>query len=330
MDADFITKTLTKMRGTQKSPPSGKDPVRANGEWIFYCVDHYGGSEIAINQPDAAMYIHKQDYDYYYKDVPNMVHWQSLQESSNNKGKDSYMTAPIVWHSYFQFCGYMIDNANNRLWIRPRIPTDMGGKITSALLLNPKSLGTLDYDENANAETGVTQTITVKYDKPVTVKEFVLKNNTGIETPYVAISGAVNPTIKAEGVDPEKNIRVTLATPIQIGPSGVKIQVSKKPVSVADLKGFYTMVPLKLNSSHLSAGTPVYYSVDVAGTVKLELLSINGAKIGTIMNQQVSTGCQAFNWNGKTIEGKNVASTFAVLRLTSPNGTVAKMVSIGR
>jgi flagellar hook assembly protein FlgD len=110
----------------------------------------------------------------------------------------------------------------------------------------------------------------------------------------------------------------------------VKIQVSKKPVSQPDLKGFYTMVPLKLNSSHLSAGTPVYYSVDVAGTVKLELLSINGAKIGTIMNQQVSTGCQAFNWNGKTIEGKNVASTFAVLRLTSPNGTVAKMVSIGR
>jgi hypothetical protein len=325
MDSDFITKTLTKMRATQKN-----GDVRANGEWIFYDVDHYGGSEIAVNQPDAAMFIHKQDYDYYYKSVPNMVHWQSLQESSNNKGKDSYMTAPVVWHSYFQFCGYMIDNANNRLWIRPRVPTDMGGKITSALLLNPKSLGTLDYDENANAETGVTQTITVKYDKPVTIKEFILKNNTGGETPYVAVSGAVNPTIKVEGVDPEKNIRVTLATPIQIGPSGVKIQVSKKPVAIADLKGFYTIVPLTLNSSHLSAGAPVYYSVDVSGTVKMELLGINGAKIGTIMNQQVGTGCHAFNWNGKTIEGKNVASTFAVLRLTSSNGTVAKMVSIGR
>jgi hypothetical protein len=325
MDADFITKTLTKMRATQKS-----GSVRANGEWIFYDVDHYGGSEIAINQPDAAMYIHKQDYDYYYKSVPNMVHWQSLQESSNNTGKDSYMTAPVVWHSYFQFCGYMIDNANNRLWIRPRVPTDMGGKITSALLLNPKSLGTLDYDENGNAESGVTQTITVKYDKPVTVKEFVLKNNTGIEAPYVAISGAVNPTIKVEGADPEKNIRVTLATPIQIGPSGVQIQVSKKPVSVADMKGFYTMAPLTFSSSRLSAGAPVYYSVDIAGTIKMELLSINGAKIGTIMNQNVSVGSHAFNWNGKTLEGRNVGSVFAVLRLTSQNGTVTKMVSIGR
>jgi hypothetical protein len=329
MDENFITKTCKKMRDKQKAA-TGDEAVRANGEWIFYCVDHYGGSEIAINQPDAAMYIHKQDYDYYYKTVPNMVHWQSLQESSYNKGKDSYMTAPIVWHSYFQFCGYMIDNANNRLWIRPRIPTDMKGKITSALLLNPKAHGTLDYDENGDEASGVTQTITVKYDKPVTIKEIILKNNTGIDAPYVAISGVTNPTIKAEGADPEKNIRVTLTSPIQIGPSGVKIQVSKKPVSVADIKGFSTVVPLTLSSSHLRAGSPILYSADVAGNVKMELLSINGAKIGTLMKQQVSAGYHAFNWNGKTIEGKKVGSVFAVLRLTSQNKTMTKLVSIGR
>ncbi|HEX2960016.1 MAG TPA: GH116 family glycosyl hydrolase [Chitinispirillaceae bacterium] len=329
MDNDFITNTVKKMRDKQKAA-TGTEAVRANGEWIFYCVDHYGGAEIAINQPDAAMYIHKQDYDYYYKSVPKEVHWQSLQEGDKNTHHDSYMTAPTVWHSYFQFCGYMIDNANNRLWIRPRVPSDMNGKITKALLLNPKSLGTLDYDENGNTETGVTQTITVKYDKPVTIKEFVLKNNTGIETPYVSISGAVNPTIKVEGSDPEKNIRVTLAAPIQIGPSGIQIQVSKKPVSVADMKKFYAMVPLSFSSSHLSAGTPICFSVDVAGSVKMELLSINGAKIGTIMNRQVSAGSQAFNWNGKTIDGRSISSMFAVLKLTSPNGTVTKMVSIGR
>jgi hypothetical protein len=330
MDNDFITKTVKKMRDRQKSPPTGKEPARANGEWIFYCVDHYGGSEIAINSPDDAMTIHKLDYDYYYKSVPKEVFFQSLQEGDKNTNHDSYMTAPIVWHSYFQFCGYMIDNANNRLWIRPRIPTEMKGKITNALLLNPKALGTLNYDENENAETGVTQTITIKYDKPVTIKEFVFKNNTGVETPFVTISGAANPTIKAEGTDPEKNIRVTLAAPIQIGPSGILIQVSKKPVSVADIKGFCMMVPLSFKSTRLSASAPVYYSVDAAGLVKMELLSINGATIGTIMNQQVSAGNHAFNWSGRTIDGRSIGSKFAVLRLTSPNGTVTKMVSIGR
>jgi hypothetical protein len=329
MDNDFITKTVKKMRDKQKAA-TGSEAVRANGEWIFYCVDHYGGSEIAINSPDDAMAIHKLDYDYYYKSVPNEVFFQSLQEGDKNTNHDSYMTAPIVWHSYFQFCGYMIDNANNRLWIRPRIPTEMKGKITNALLLNPKALGTLNYDETGNSETGVTQVITIKYDKPVTIKEFMLKNNTGVDAPFVSISGATNPTIKAEGADPEKNIRVTLAAPIQIGPSGVMIQVSKKPVSIADVKGFCLQVPLKFNSTRLSARVTVYYSVDVAGTVKMELLSINGAKIGTIMNQQASVGSHVFNWNGKTVDGRSIGSMFAVLKLTSSNGTVTKMVSIER
>ena len=242
MDADFITTAVGRLRNTQKS-----GNVRAVGEWIFYNVDHYGGSEIALNRPDDALHIHKLDYDYYYKQVPNMVFWQSLQEGDGNTHKDSYMTAPLVWHSYFQFCGYMIDNANKRLWIRPRIPTEMKGKITKALLLNPKALGTLDYDENEDEATGVTQDITVKFDKPVTIKELILKNNTGIDAPYVGIKGAASPTIKVEGSDPEKNIRVTLATPIEIGPSGIKIQVSKKPVSVANAKELNAVVPFHLS-----------------------------------------------------------------------------------
>lgn len=322
MDADFITKTCKKMRDKQTT-------LRANGEWVFYDVDHYGGSEIAINQPDAALKIHKQDYDYYYGTVPKQVFFQSLQESSGNTGHDSYMTAPIVWHSYFQFCGYMIDNAFKRLWIRPRLPTDMKGKITSALLLNPKSLGTLDYDENIDEASGRTQTITVKYDKAVTIKELILKNNTGIDQPFVAVAGASNPTVKAEGSDPEKNIRVTFAEPIEIGPEGVKIEVYNKPVSLKGARGQSLLPTLAMNTLHLRAGAPVQYSVDVAGKVTMELIAINGARIGTIMQENVTSGVHSFNWNGKTVDGKHVSSTFAVLRLSSPNGTVSKTVMTG-
>lgn len=196
MNETFISSVLTKMRNKQKNG------IRANGEWIFYNVDHYGGSEIAINQADAAMVIHQQDYDEYYKNAPNQVHWQSLQVSSGNKGHDSYMTAPTVWHSYFQFCGYMIDNANKRLWIRPRIPTVMKGEIKDALLLNPKGHGTLNYKETESAEQ--TQTIKVAFDNPVAIKELMLKNNTGVDAPFVLVNGAAAANVKAEGVSQKR------------------------------------------------------------------------------------------------------------------------------
>jgi hypothetical protein len=324
MDEDFISSTCKKMRDKQKSG------IRANGEWVFYDVDHYGGSEIAINQPDAAMVIHKQDYDYYYKTVPGQVHWQSLQAGDGNTGHDSYMTAPTVWHSYFQFCGYMIDNAFNRLWIRPRIPTEMNKKITNALLLNPKTLGTLDYDETPDAASGRTQTITVKYDTPVTIKEIILKNNSGSETPYVLVAGASNPTVKAEGTGLEKNIRVTLATPIQIGPEGVKIDVYSKPVAIAGARSSARIQPIALKTMRLSAGAPIHYSVDAAGMASMELFTVNGARIGTIMQEMVASGAHSFMWNGKTVDGKLVGSAFVLLRLSTQTGSVTQSVITGR
>ncbi|NLW33847.1 MAG: hypothetical protein GXY77_20550 [Fibrobacter sp.] len=323
MDADFITKTVKKMRDKQKT-----GGVRANGEWIFYCVDHYGGSEIAINRPDDALFIHEQDYDYYYKQVPQEVFWQSLQEGDGNRHHDSYMTAPIVWHSYFQFCGYMIDNAFNRLWIRPRIPGEMNGKITNAILLNPKGHGTLDYDETGDDETGLKQSITVKYDNPVTIKEIVLKNNTGTNEPFVLVEGSANPTIKVEGSDPEENIRVTLAAPIQIGPDGVKIQVYDHPVSIGKARELLNLKSLAVNSFCLGAGAPIHYSADISGMVEMELFTINGSRIGKIMSKKVSAGSHKFNWNGKTVDGKAVGSVFAILRLSSPSGSVTKTVNV--
>jgi hypothetical protein len=324
MDEDFITPVCKKMRDKQSSG------IRANGEWIFYNVDHYGGAEIAINMPDAAMVIHKQDYDEYYKNHPKEVFWQSLQKDVGPTGHDSYMTAPAVWHSYFQFCGYMIDNSNQRLWIRPRIPTEMNGEITKALLLNPKALGTFNYNENADAALGRTQTMTVSFDKPVTIKEIMLKNNTGVEAPFVVVAGSPNPTIKPEGSGLEKNIRVTLAAPIQIGPEGVKIDVYKQPVAVKGVRGSSLLQSLALKTFCLSANTPIHYSADVAGTVTMELLTINGAKIGTIMKENVTAGINTFMWNGKTVDGRQIGSVFAVLRLSSPAGSVTKTVVTGR
>ncbi|MBN1575622.1 MAG: hypothetical protein JW913_03665 [Chitinispirillaceae bacterium] len=325
MDEGFITNTCQKLRSTQKS-----GGVRANGEWIFYCVDHYGGAEIAINKPDEGLAIHKLDYDYYYKQVPKMVFWQSLQEGDGNTHKDSYMTAPTVWHSYFQFCGYMIDNANKRLWIRPRIPTSMNKKITDALLLNPKCLGTLNYEESATG-----QCIRVSYDAPgATVSEIVLKNNSGSATaPPVTINDEAVTTVTAEGSDLEKNLRIKLASPITIGPEGIRISVNGmdcKTGACSKAAGSSSVFPLSMNSYRISAGMPVHYSTDAVGVVTMELLSLNGARIGTIMQEQATVGAHTFVWDGKTLNGKRVGSVFAILRLTSPGGSMTKAVFTGR
>lgn len=327
MDEDFIKAACQKLETYYAGQSSLRDKL---GRWVFYTVDHWGGAEIAINNPDKSLATHKLDYQYYYQNVPNMVFWQTLQKGDGNTHKDSYMTAPTVWRSYFQFCGYMIDNAFKRLWIRPRIPSEMNGKITSAILLNPKALGTLDYDENPDAATGRTQTMTVKYDAPVPIKEIVLKNNTGTDHPYVIVAGADNPTVAIEGSGYEKNIRVTLASPIQIGPQGVKIDVYNQPVSIDAARSTSSFAQLSLKGNRIVAGAPVRYSVDVAGTVTMELLSLNGTRIGTIMRENVGKGEHSFTWNGKTVEGKRLGSVYAVLRLSSQGGSVTKIVATGR
>lgn len=326
MDEDFIAGACQKMRNKQKSA-TGDRPAGANGEWIFYCVDHYGGSEIAINRPDEALSLHKLDYDYYYVKAPKEVFWQSLQEGDRNTHHDSYMTAPIVWHSYFQFCGYMIDNANQRLWIRPRIPTEMGKKITNALLLNPKALGTLNYDENPAGDR--TQLITVAYDAPVTIKELVLKNNVSTNTPFVLVNGA-SVTATPEGSGFEKNIRIAFPAPIQIGPEGIQIEVYSNPVGVTGGTNQKPATPLSIAASRISANQPIAFSVDAEGPVSIELFTLNGIKIGTIMQEYRTAGSHAVKWNGKTLEGSKVGSTIGIMRLTTVNSMCSRRVFVSK
>jgi hypothetical protein len=325
MDEDFIVKTCEKMRSNQK-----RKGLRANGEWIFYCVDHYGGSEIAINRPDDALCIHKQDYDYYYKQVPNQVHWQSLQEKDGNTHHDSYMTAPVVWHSYFQFCGYMIDNAFNRLWIRPRIPSEMNGKIRNAILLNPKCHGTLNYEENINDS--CTQKMTISYDDPgVTIKEIILKNNTNVNNPFVYIDGDGSHSLTTSGTGLGKKITIKLNTPVLIKQNELRLEVYDKPcsncgkTSIKD-RTIKNTIPSAVKSSFLAANKPVHYSVSTSGMISIELLRVNGARIGTIFQKRVTEGCHNFIWNGKTLKGSPAGFGFAVLRLVTPAGSVVKPV----
>jgi hypothetical protein len=331
MDSNVITTGCNRLWTYFKAKSGDRAKL---GQWHFYTYDHWGGAATAIGQQDTAMAVHQWDYNFYYTASPGYVFWQDLNASNSTYA--SYMTGPCVWRSYFQMTGYLLDNANNRLFLRPMVPTVMGKKITNAPLINPKGWGTLvEYDENPVA--GKIQNITLKFDSLVTVKEIVLKNNATVAEPGVSIKNngaAVASTSKAEGSGYEKIIRVTMTEPIQIGPSGISIGVYDGPVAVKDSRfassnKIHYALSL-VSGASLAAGLPIRYSVDAAGPVSMELLGVNGTKIGSLMTDNVAAGQHSFTWNGKLLNGSKVHLGTSVLRLRSSAGETSRIVFIGK
>jgi uncharacterized protein (DUF608 family) len=325
MDDDFISEACKRLWRYYSIKASNRDKL---GQWHFYTYDHFGGAEIAIGKPDTGMIVHKWDYDYYYTAKPATVFWQDLQKT--NTAYASYMTAPCVWRSYFQMTGYLLDNANKRLWIRPSIPSSMNKKITNAPLPNPNGWGTLNYDENTKDKQ--TQSITVSFDSLVTVKEIVLKNNTGVDKPFIRIidnkSGQmiINKTFVTEGSGLVKNIRITLDSSMQIGKSGIYIGAYSGEVGVNRKMSRHGFAHQSILDNVIAAGRQIHYSVDVNGPVSMELLSLNGKVLGVIMQKSVSAGENSFIWNGRTTNGSPIKSSLLILRLKSQSGVVSKKV----
>lgn len=308
------------------------------GLWHFYQFDHLGGALTAIGKPDKALEVHKWDYDFYHAASPAFVFWQDLW--STNTNYRSYGTAPTVWRSLFQFAGMLVDNANNRLWVRPQIPTSLNKMLTNIPIINPHGWGTLNYDENSVATTAGArvQSISIKFDSLVTVKELVLKNNCSVAAPGVLIrnSGVVvaGATSALEGSEFEKNIRITFATPIQVGPSGLSVKVYNGAVPAEDLavqhKSIKAGYALSLSGGQLTSGKNISFTVPVSGKVKLDLFQVNGAKIATLANSSVAAGSHHILWNGTNKQGATATTTMAILRLTCSSGSISKTVYINK
>lgn len=334
-DQDFITAGCTRAWNIYSQSATLNEKV---GGWHLYCYDHLGGALTGIGMPDTALKIHQWDYELYYQNLPDLVFWQSLFSGDASPGRYfSYMTAPNVWRSYFMFMGYLLDNAHNRLWIRPSLPSVMNKQIINAALPNPTGWGTLSYDETGaaiNDTTNLVQSISITYDVPTKVSEIVLKNNTNGTTPFVYITlGGVPVEVTAAVVEDwgiEQNIRVSIAAPIYIGPDGAEIKVYTRYSPDGTITNRYTSTrtPLSILSSSVHAGGKISYSVDKTGSVSIELLHLNGAKVGTIMNNSsVSTGKHSFIWSGKTLEGNTLGtSNVYILRLKSSSKAVSRLV----
>jgi hypothetical protein len=305
------------------------------GLWHFYQFDHFGGALTAIGQPDKALDVHKWDWEHYHQASPSYVFWQDLWNTNTNYR--SYGTAPCVWRSLFQFSGTLVDNANNRLWVRPTIPATMNKSLVNVPIVNPNGWGTLNYTDSTVTvgSSTRTQSMTIAFDSLVTVKEIVLKNNTSVANPGIFITNeglkVEGATATLEGSGFEKNIRITLAAPIQVkGPAGLLIQVFNGEVAVHGSRSASVKNPLALACTRIGKGMSIRYSTPVSGTVKLDLLLLNGAKIGTIAEGPATAGSHTFTWNGTTLQGTKVNANVAILKLTSAAGSVSRSVIISQ
>ena len=176
------------------------------------------------------------------------------------------------------------------------------------------------------------QSISVSFDSLVTIKEIVLKNNAGPDAPiYVALINNNNEvhgvTSVPEGTGFEKNIYVTLASPITIQ-NELKIHVYKDTTVSTAVTAPVPVSTTALPSQILSSGKPVCFSVKKKCAATLDVFNLQGAKIGSLFSGEVTGGPQSFIWNGKTVCGRQVSNSAVILRLTTPEHSAVKPVQV--
>jgi hypothetical protein len=173
----------------------------------------------------------------------------------------------------------------------------------------------------------------VTFDSIITIKELMLNNTTGQENPcvHISIGSSVidNFTCTTEGAGLEKNIRVTFANPVQIGPCGLLAEVYMTQISVSRSTSPSPHVPvLSINSSVIAEGIPIQYTVDAAGPITIDLMTLNGAKISTILQKSIEKpGSYNCFLKNRTMSSGVLSQRLMIVRLSTRSGSVCKLVS---
>lgn len=244
--------------------------------WHFYTINHFGDFGIAIGKVDEGLAVHYNDYEQHCVKRPNYYFWQDLDASP---GMHTYMTAPVVWHSLMLITGFCMDKFNQRLWIRPLLPSQNNGRLTNAPLVSPGNWGTLDYLET---ESGKTQEMSIQFDNTMPVKEIILKNPSekkhGL---YVVLGGRSVPykaTYLGKGLDAV--IKIKFDDPIEIDPVNVLQIGVDREIAVRRFTNGRTINSLSVRN--IDKKQVIEYSIQKRGKVDLAVYSANGVQVRKI------------------------------------------------
>lgn len=274
--------------------------------WHFYTISHFADMGIAIGKVDDGLKVHKQDYEQHCISKPEFYFWQDLDASP---GLHSYMTGPVVWRSLMLITGYCLDKFNQRLWLRPMLPTENAGKLTNAPLVSPGNWGTMDYTETEN---GKTQALSVRFDQPIPIKEIRLKNPDGLDHTIVVkgSSGEDIPvTVTKSGTGLDAVQILTFAEPVQLGYGGIAIGVDADPfISVKHMRVSQQKTNRINVLSAIGKTQTVQFEIDNPGKVAIQMYNLNGTLIRSVNLGSKTAGTYSFT-------NSNVANGMYFLRL---------------
>ncbi len=244
--------------------------------WHFYTINHFGDFGIAIGRVDEGLKVHFTDWETHCNRHPNYYFWQDLDQSP---GMHSYMTAPVVWRSYLLISGFVMDKYNQRLWLRPMLPSDANGKLTNAPLISPGNWGNLIYEETNKGET---QKINITFQQDMIVRDIRLKNPTqNVNNEVKVLLGGrwVSHKVSYSGKGLDAIIKITLDNPVAINSTNnLLIGINRDDVGIGnrlkrDRFSDYLSVR-SLNNRHF-----IDYSVEKKGNVRLALYQANGVLV---------------------------------------------------
>ncbi len=241
--------------------------------WHFYTINHFGDFGIAIGKVDEGLMVHYSDWEWHCKRNANYYFWQDLDASP---GMHSYMTAPVVWRSYLLISGFCMDKHNQRMWIRPMLPSESNGKLTDAPLISPGNWGNLNYQETGK---GQTQKMSITFQQDMMVKEIRLKNPSEKEHAVKVVLGgrSVPHKVSYYGKGLDAAIKIDLNNPVVIN-SVNDLQIGiDQDVAIRHLRNdrFSNLLSVRsLNNRHV-----IDYSVEKKGKVRLAVYLANGIQV---------------------------------------------------
>ena len=212
-------------------PPNGATHY-VSGSPGYVCYGEYpaGGMCAAFqhNLPDVAM----RALHYYWNITMSKFHRVynvpckvTAAGGGTDWGINRYMFPPGVFASLFGITGFVPDIAGRTLRIKPSLPTSTqyrlaGDSLRAAPLMNPISLGTVDYSNRSN-----TQTFVIRFDSPLQFNTFYAKKigNQAVRVYKPAVGGStVAATIAVNSADTSE-YAVTFGSTLAIDNTGVLI-----------------------------------------------------------------------------------------------------------
>ena len=226
------------------------DPVTPNGSYVYmiaipggahyssgpgyvsYCEYPAAGLCAAFqhNLPDIAMRALNNYWNITFskwKRVYNVPCKVMPDGSGTDWGTGRYMFTPGIFASLFGITGFQPDINGRTLRIKPSLPTNANWRMDSLIeapLMNPVSLGTVDYRNNTTAPY---QRFVIRFDAPMQFNTFYTKKlyaqSVTVQKPAVGGS-PVAATIAVNSADTSEYV-VTFGSTLTIDSAGVLITI---------------------------------------------------------------------------------------------------------